>query len=104
MMLTFQDAVEHVLDVFEMRRDGRDLRQARRAGIGGDHQRAIELLNEAKELSPRESRIYLMLYTNYSRTGQDRLAARSLREDLRREPNDGNAAEYREIIERLEGN
>jgi tetratricopeptide (TPR) repeat protein len=85
-------------------REANDLiRVARGAALRGEHAETVRLLIEARELNPSEPTVYLLLYTNYSRLGNNREASRALRQYLMRAPHDPNAGQYREIIERLEG-
>jgi tetratricopeptide (TPR) repeat protein len=76
---------------------------ARRHGIRGNHKEAIALLEEALVLNPDDPRPYLMLYTNYARLGDDRAAAKALKEYVRLAPDAPNVPEYEQIIEKLGG-
>jgi pSer/pThr/pTyr-binding forkhead associated (FHA) protein/tetratricopeptide (TPR) repeat protein len=67
---------------------------ARRAGIQGNHQEAIRLLEEAAELNRGDSQINLMLFQNYRSIGNRNRAARALRRYLEQEPGDPRRAEY----------
>ncbi len=67
---------------------------ARRAGIQGNHQEAIRLLEQALELNPGDSAINLMLFTNYRAVGNRNRAARALRRYLSQEPGDPRRGEY----------
>ncbi len=73
----------------------RELRQqAARAGVQQDYQEAIRLLEQARELSPGDAQINLMLFSNYRQVGNRSRAARAIRRYLRQRPDDSRRAEY----------
>ena len=72
--------------------------EARRVGVRGDHDAAIELLEDAYDLDSRNSDVNLMLFQNYRASGQDRRAGRSLRRYLRRNPNDARRSEWEQWL------
>ena len=77
--------------------------QAQRLGLRRQHEEAIQLLNEAKDLRSRDHRIYMMLYRNYVGMGNNRRAADSLERYLELRPSDSNAEVYRQEIDRMRG-
>ena len=77
--------------------------QAQRLGMRQNYRQAIDLLEEAKDLTPREPRIYMMLYQNYAGLGNSRRAADALERYLRYRPNDSQADRFRELLEELRG-
>ena len=78
------------------------VKDARRLGLQGNHAGAIAALTEAQTLGSDNPSIYLMLYTNHSRLGDNGRAAKALREYVRRRPDDPNVSSYRDIINQLE--
>lgn len=91
---------EPEVDDREARREqASDLRQrAARAGVQQNFQEAIRLLEEARELSPGDAQINLMLFSNYRQVGNRSRAARAIRRYLRQRPNDPRRAEYEEWL------
>jgi pSer/pThr/pTyr-binding forkhead associated (FHA) protein len=89
-----QDPREHSVEL---------IAQAQRLGMRQNYRQAIDLLEEAKDLTPREPRIYMMLYQNYAGLANSRRAADALERYLRYRPNDSQADRFRELLEELRG-
>ncbi|MCA9562192.1 MAG: FHA domain-containing protein [Myxococcales bacterium] len=95
-------------DSGEMSREERRARaeeligEAQRLGIQQRNQEAIDLLQEARGLNRRDSRIYLMLYSNYARLGRDGDAADALEQYLELiGPDDERYERYRQMLDDL---
>lgn len=73
--------------------------EAARAGVHGNHREAIRLLEEARELTPGNSQLDLMLYRNYDSIGNRNRAAQAIQRYIDARPSDPNRATYEAWLE-----
>jgi len=73
--------------------------RARRLSVDRNFSEAIRLLEEASALTPGNAQIYLMLFNNYQRIGNNLRAARSVRRYLELVPGDSRRAEFEEWLQ-----
>jgi tetratricopeptide (TPR) repeat protein len=73
--------------------------RARRLSVDRNFAEAIRLLEEASALTPGNAQIYLMLFNNYQRIGNNLRAARSVRRYLELVPGDSRRAEFEEWLQ-----
>ena len=73
--------------------------RARRLSVDRNFAEAIRLLEEASALTPGNAQVYLMLFNNYQRIGNNLRAARSVRRYLELVPGDSRRAEFEEWLQ-----
>lgn len=73
--------------------------RARRLSVDRNFAEAIRLLEEASALTPGNAQIYLLLFNNYQRIGNNLRAARSIRRYLELVPGDSRRAEFEEWLQ-----
>ena len=72
--------------------------RARRLSVDRNFLEAIRLLEEALTLTPENAQIYLLLFNNYQRVGDNAMAARSIRRYLELVPGDSRRPEFEEWL------